>query len=351
MNDRAGKKSKLSTAETPRETRARASDDATSALPSCANARYPCRTIECALTCGPAHVQCAERVRREGEEKAKASGGGAWYGASSTNAWSIVAARSPSTEALAWLDGHGMLSDDVAFAEAVKTGKVEAMKWLCERRGAEYWRNHPTTSLNSLLRTTCARMATDSELKVVRFLRDQGAVPDRPMLDVALGNFSLYALKFCFECGLTASIEQHQLLEVARSASVEFVKYVREICGAEFNQAHLESAVSGLKYETVQYLIDAGVSHNVDALIDELSDTMNQDDTLEWQDEDPFRVRTLHDQLRKYLRQLKGITPEKDRSRLRTILRLVDDGKDSIQTAEYLDICEYLKRLHKEAAD
>jgi methylphosphotriester-DNA--protein-cysteine methyltransferase len=137
-------------------------------------------------------------------------------------------------------------------------------------------------------------------------------------------------------------------MDAVQRATLDVVRYLKENCAVEFNQSHVEAGVSALRAETVKYLIDSGVYANIDDLVAELAQTMEQADTLDWQDEDPHEVRTLHDQLRNFFREKLGITPEKDRLRLRAILSCVDSCRETMQSAEYLDICQYLKRLHKE---
>lgn len=363
---RAKKKTKVST--TPSETK-----PATTTMND-DDAPAPCEYTTRKTGCEPcddfykaivhAHDNCCERLYREREasHRANANAAPSWHNASTLKDWNRFAGRSNCDDftkiakVMEWLKSRDAYHAVEIMEEAVKVYNVECVKWLFGDRGAEFWKTHPVLSTTTILRRTCqmysfSTINDEKLLDLFRFLKAQGANVDSGLVDLAFTGHvrGRCVIEFCHECGLLTNIEQHRLLDAARHATLDVVRYLKENCAVEFNQSHVEAGVSALRVETVKYLIDSGVYANIDALVAELASTMEQEETLDWQDEDPHEVRSLHDQLRNFFREKLGITPEKDRLRLRAILSCVDSCRETMQSAKYLDICQYLKRLHKEA--
>ena len=315
-----------------------------------------------------AHDNCCERLYREREAShrananANANAAPHWCNASIITDWNRTVGRAKCDDftkivkIMEWLKSRDAYHAVEIMEEAVTAYNVDCVKWLFGDQGAEFWKTHPVLSTTMMFRKVCQMYSYSTTtheklLNLFRFLKAQGAQVDSGLVDLAFtGNArGRCIIEFCHECGLLASIEDHRLMDAVQRATLDVVRYLKENCAVEFNQSHVEAGVSALRAETVKYLIDSGVYANIDDLVAELAQTMEQADTLDWQDEDPHEVRTLHDQLRNFFREKLGITPEKDRLRLRAILSCVDSCRETMQSAEYLDICQYLKRLHREA--
>ena len=310
-----------------------------------------------------AHANCCERLYREREasHRANANAAPSWHHPSTLKDWNRNVLRAECDDftkiikVMEWLKSRDAYHPVEIMEEAVKDYNVECVTWLFGDRGAEFWKTHPVLSTTTILRRMCQTYSytinDEKVLDLFRFLKAQGANVDSGLMDLAFTGHprSRCVIEFCHECGLLTNIEQYRLLDAARHATLDVVRYLKEHCAVEFNQSHVEAGISALRVETVKYLIDSGVYANIDALVAELASTMEQEETLDWQDEDPHEVRSLHDQLRAFFREKLGITPEKDRLRLRVILSCVDSCRETMQSAEYLDICQYLKRLHREA--
>ena len=360
------KRAKVSTSTS--ETMATTVDDAVApcAHATCDRPGYSsCGDITAAIAC--AHANCCERIYREREASSRGGGGGGcrktnastarWCCAATIEGWNRKAAAQHSIEIFEWLKSRDAYLELVLMSEAIRLLNVVCVKWLFRDRGAEFWKTHPKYEMRPpmLMENVCSSWYGPDEtkmLELLHFFKEQGAEVNASLLDVAFSGcrYPTRVIDFCHESGLVTDIESYRLEHAVREGTLDVVKHLREHCAVRFDQVHLVAGVSALKYETVKYLIeDAGVEANMDALLDELEETMMRDDTLDWKDEDPHEVQELYNQLRKLFRARLGITPERDRLRLRTILACIDAQKDSMQIAEYLDICQFLKRLHKEA--
>jgi hypothetical protein len=99
-----------------------------------------------------------------------------------------------------------------------------------------------------------------------------------------------------------------------------------------------------------KYLIDeAALVYDIDDLLTSLRDAWEHSDAMaDRRYEDPIGLERRYRDLRQYLRSKKGWSPEADRARLHVILQLFEAHKETFKTAQYVDIMQFLKRLHDE---
>lgn len=271
-------------------------------------------------------------------------------------------------QALAWMQENGMAYEvRSALRALLKTNKFDLFTYLFETTREKTFPISAPGILNEFFNELVSNaygLITGDGVNLVpiekylKFLIDSGAKAQPRNVNAVLNNgvwtdgrseTSEKLLHFLKNEGGVSPDVSHAEVALLRS-NINGLKFLHDVMGVPYQAYHVSMACENLDAKTVKFLIDdAGVNHDIDELYASLRDAWLHSETLhDRRYEDPFSIERKYNELKKYLRAKKGWSPERDRERLRTILTLFENHKETFQTAIYLDMCQFLKRLHQE---
>ena len=275
---------------------------------------------------------------------------------------------------LAWMKAHGFSFDlKSALRTAMRIHNFDLFAFLFQTYGEHTFPKTSPRALNDFFDDTIGRLigyrrGLNAPLdlqkieKFLTFMIDHGARAERKNIEALICKYSWSndiesdaakrLMHFLKNVGGVCPDTSHA--EVALlTGNVRALQYLHDEFDVPFQPYFVHMACENVDIKAVTFLIDeADVTHNVDELLRSLHEAWEHSDMLaDRRYDDPVNLERKYRELRRYLRAKKGWSPERDRQRLRTILELFDLHKEEFQTCVYVDLMQYLKRLHDDTKE
>ena len=274
---------------------------------------------------------------------------------------------------LAWMKENGFSFDlKSTLRTAMRINKFDVFAFLFQKYREQMFPEASPKAISDFFNDTIAHGYSsfhtnprDNLQKIEKFLKfmiNHGAKADAKNINALINNYSWSddikaeaakcLMHFLKNVGGVCPDTSHA--EVALlGGNVRALKCLRDEFDVPFQPYFVSMACENLDIKTVTFLIDeAGVTHNVDELLESLREAWDHSEMLaDRRYDDPINLERKHRELRQYLRAKKGWSPERDRERLRTILTLFEQHKEEFQTCIYVDLMQYLKRLHDDTKE
>ena len=246
-----------------------------------------------------------------------------------------------------------------AMRVAVRLDRLETFRCIVEECAAKSFPESSPFILNDFFNDIISNGSyhKHSVIDFLKVLKDQGAKPELRNVNTIINSWgsadresrSADLLRWLKNEGGVQPDASHMECAVLRS-NVTLLKIFRDEMGLVLQPYFVSQACENLDIPMTKYLIDeAALVYDIDDLLTSLRDAWEHSDAMaDRRYEDPIGLERRYRDLRQYLRSKKGWSPEADRARLHVILQLFEAHKETFKTAQYVDIMQFLKRLHDE---
>lgn len=246
-----------------------------------------------------------------------------------------------------------------AMRVAVRLNRLETFRCIFEECAAKSFPESSPFILNDFFNDIISNGSyhKHSVIDFLKVLKDQGAKPELRNVNTIINSWgsadresrSADLLRWLKNEGGVQPDASHMECAVLRS-NVTLLKIFRDEMGLVLQPYFVSQACENLDIPMTKYLIDeAALVYDIDDLLTSLRDAWEHSDAMaDRRYEDPIGLERRYRDLRQYLRSKKGWSPEADRARLHVILQLFEAHKETFKTAQYVDIMQFLKRLHDE---